>query len=194
MNTPKTIRRKRILHLAILGISLMFSAMQTQAQTRDGDEDEREENGSQFSSDLNQDNFRSDFGNDQGDRNVDYSREDRRGRENNYDIFGSGNQTPVYKFEEDQPSSNYSNNNNGGMIQGGGSMPNGQDFKQPGNTNTPSVGDPFRQGQTGVKTPRNMDAVPDNGDEPNDVPLDGGISILGLAAVAYGFRKFKTKN
>jgi hypothetical protein len=55
----------------------------------------------------------------------------------------------------------------------------------------PSVSDPFKQGQTGVKTPRNMDAVPDNGDDPNDVPLDGGISILGLAAAAYGYKRFK---
>jgi hypothetical protein len=194
MNTPKTIRRKRILHLAILGISLMFSAMQTQAQTRDGDEDEREENGSQFSSDLNQDNFRSDFGNDQGDRNVDYSREDRRGRENNYDIFGSGNQTPVYKFEEDQSTNNQSGNNVGIIISGGGASSNMGEIREGGNANMPSVSDPFKQGQTGVKTPRNMDAVPDNGDDPNDVPLDGGISILGLAAAAYGFRKFKAKN
>jgi hypothetical protein len=36
-----------------------------------------------------------------------------------------------------------------------------------------------------------MDAVPDNGDEPNDVPLDGGITILGLAAAAYGLKKYR---
>lgn len=189
MNTPKTIRRKRILHLAILGVALMFSAMQTQAQTRDGDEDERKENGSQFSSDLNQDNFRSDFGNDQGDRNVDYSREEGRGRENSYDIFGNDKEQN-YKFDEIQTQKSSGANSNGGsiMIQGpqGGNEVNPRE-----NVNMPSVSDPFKQGQTGVKTPRNMDAVPDNGDEPNDVPLDGGISILGLAAAAYGFRKFK---
>ena len=78
------------------------------------------------------------------------------------------------------------------MIQGGGgSYPNGQEFKQPGSTNSPSVVDPFKQGQTGVKTPRNIDAVPDNGDEPNDVPLDGGIGILALAASIWGVKKKK---
>jgi hypothetical protein len=197
MNTPKTIRRKRILHLAILGISLMFSAMQTQAQTRDGDEDEREENGSQFSSDLNQENFRSDFGTDNNQRSIDYSTDGQRGRgdqSNNFDIFGSNKEVPVYKFEEDQSTNNQSGNNGGIIINGGGASSNMGEIREGGNANMPSVSDPFKQGQTGVKTPRNMDAVPDNGDEPNDVPLDGGISILGLAAVAYGFRKFKTKN
>jgi hypothetical protein len=62
-----------------------------------------------------------------------------------------------------------------------------------GNANMPAVSDPFKQGQTGVKTPRNMDAVPDNGDDPNDVPLDGGILVLGLAAISYGYKKVKFK-
>jgi MYXO-CTERM domain-containing protein len=36
-----------------------------------------------------------------------------------------------------------------------------------------------------------MDAVPDNGDDPNDVPLDGGVLLLGLAGFAFGIRKKK---
>ena len=31
------------------------------------------------------------------------------------------------------------------------------------------------------------------GDEPEDVPLDGGISILAIAGAAYGYRKFSKK-
>ena len=58
----------------------------------------------------------------------------------------------------------------------------------PNNSNLPSVTDPFKQSQTGVKTPRNIEAVPDNGDEPNDVPLNNGIVILGLAAVILGLK------
>ena len=30
-------------------------------------------------------------------------------------------------------------------------------------------------------------------DEPVDVPLDGGISILAVAGAAYGFRQFRKK-
>lgn len=191
MNTPKTIRRNRILHLTILGVALMFSAMQSQAQTRDTDEDERESGTSEsqpFFNGLNQENFKSDLGT-ENQNSVDYSREDRRGKENNYDIFGNDKEQN-YKFDEIQTEQKSGANSNGGsiMIQGpqGGNEVNPRE-----NVNMPSVSDPFKQGQTGVKTPRNIDAVPDNGDEPNDVPLDGGISILGLAAAAYGFRKFK---
>jgi len=169
---------------------LFTGIIDSNAQSNEQGNDEDE-----FFNSMDRGSFNSDFGNEDNQRSIDYSRNGReRGseRSSNYDIFGSGNQTPVYKFEEEQPSSNYSNNNNGGMmIQGGGSMSTGQEFKQPGNTNTPSVGDPFRQSQTGVKNPRNIDAVPDNGDEPNDVPLDGGITILGLAAAAYGLKKYR---
>jgi hypothetical protein len=192
MRMPILKLNERFLQLFILGSILILGSLSSKAQTTGEDDND------EFFNEMDRESFKSDLGNDNNQRSIDYSNNGReRGseRSSNYDIFGSGNQTPVYKFEEEQPSSNYSNNNNGGMmIQGGGSMSNGQEFKQPGNTNTPSVGDPFRQSQTGVKNPRNIDAVPDNGDEPNDVPLDGGISILGLAAVAYGFRKFKTKN
>ena len=30
-------------------------------------------------------------------------------------------------------------------------------------------------------------------DEPQDVPLDGGICILAIAGAAYGFRQFRKK-
>jgi hypothetical protein len=43
---------------------------------------------------------------------------------------------------------------------------------QPGSTTT--LGDPF-------------------GDEPVDVPVDGGISILAIASAAYGYKKLKAK-
>ncbi|MFA9213510.1 MAG: PID-CTERM protein-sorting domain-containing protein [Candidatus Methylacidiphilales bacterium] len=31
-------------------------------------------------------------------------------------------------------------------------------------------------------------------DEPQDVPVDGGISILAIAGAAYGCKKLKSKN
>ncbi len=194
MNTPKTKQRNRILHLAIFGLTLMFSIMQTQAQTRDNDEDERESSSEAsesrpFFNGLNQENFKSDLGKDQRDKNIDYSNEESGSRENNYDIFGNDKEQN-FKFDEIQTQQNNRTNSNGGsfMIQG---PQGGNDVNPKENMNMPSVSDPFKQGQTGIKAPRNMDAVPDNGDDPNDVPLDGGISILGLAAAAYGFRKFK---
>jgi hypothetical protein len=30
-------------------------------------------------------------------------------------------------------------------------------------------------------------------DEPQDVPVDGGISLLAIAGVAYGYKKLKAK-
>ena len=30
-------------------------------------------------------------------------------------------------------------------------------------------------------------------DEPQDVPLDGGIGLLAIAGAAYGYRKFRKK-
>jgi hypothetical protein len=44
---------------------------------------------------------------------------------------------------------------------------------QPGSTTTTS-GDPF-------------------GDEPVDVPVDGGIALLAIAGAAYGFKRLKNK-
>jgi hypothetical protein len=44
---------------------------------------------------------------------------------------------------------------------------------QPGSTTTTS-GDPF-------------------GDEPVDVPMDGGIALLAIAGAAYGFKRLKNK-
>lgn len=31
------------------------------------------------------------------------------------------------------------------------------------------------------------------GDDPNDVPVDGGIAFLAVAGIAYGIRKMKSK-
>ena len=175
----------------------MFSTMQTQAQTRDNDEDEREletetSESRPFFNGLNQENFKSDLGTDQRDRNIDYSIDERRGRENNYDIFGNDKEQN-FKFDEIQPEQNNRTNSNGINIIIQGSQ-GSNDVNPKENVNMPGVSDPFKQGQTGIKAPRNIDAVPDNGDDPNDVPLDGGISILGLVATAYGFRKYKTKS
>ncbi len=46
---------------------------------------------------------------------------------------------------------------------------------QPGSTTTTTTsGDPF-------------------GDEPVDVPVDGGIALLAIAGAAYGFKRLKNK-
>ena len=192
MKMPKRRTNKRFLKFIILGISLILLGINSQAQTTDEDESD-----DVFFNDLDRESFKSDFGTDNTQRRIDYSTDGQRGRgdqSTNFDIFGSNKEVPVYKFEEERTTSNQSGNNGGIIINGGGASSNMGEFREGGNANMPSVSDPFKQGQTGVKTPRNMDAVPDNGDDPNDVPLDGGISILGLAAAAYGFRRYKTKN
>ncbi len=181
---------KQLLQIMIVGIALMIGGAQVKAQSRDSEqEDVQQDDQEHFFFFFYQENFKSDFGNDQRDRNVDYSREDRRGRENNYDIFGNDKEQN-YKFDEIQTDQKSGANSNGGsiMIQG---PQGGNDINPRENVNMPSVSDPFKQGQTGVKAPRNIDAVPDNGDEPNDVPIDGGISVLALAAAAFGLKRYR---
>jgi hypothetical protein len=183
MRMPILNINERFLQLLILGSILILGSLSASAQTTNEDDND------EFINEIDRESFKSDFGNDQRDRSIDYSREDRRVRENNYDIFGNDKEQN-YKFDEIQTEQKSGANSNGGsiMIQ---APQGGKEVNPRENVNMPSVSDPFKQGQTGVKSPRNIDAVPDNGDEPNDVPLDGGITILGLAAAAYGFRKFK---
>lgn len=174
----------RIFRGLILPMILMLS-MQVQAQTQD-DEDNEEES---FGSELGTESFSSDLKTSQGSRSIDYNNADGINRNSkSYNMYEKMDMNK-YKFEEgeeDKSNRNQTNMN----IQGGGSYNQGTpELKQPGNASIPSVVDPFKQGQTGVKAPRNMDAVPDNGDEPNDVPLDGGIGILAIAAGAWGMRK-----
>jgi hypothetical protein len=192
MKMPRYSLNKFRPFLIVFVLAFFAGILSTNAQSEE--EDEQEDG---FFNGIDKESFKSDFGTDNSQRSIDYSTDGQRGRgdqSNKFDIFGSNKEVPVYKFEEDQSTNNQSGNNGGIIINGGGSSSNMEEIREGGNANMPSVSDPFKQGQTGVKTPRNMDAVPDNGDEPNDVPLDGGISILGLAAVAFGFRKFKTKN
>ena len=191
MKMPITETKGRILKLLILSISLLLGGLSSQAQTRDEDDGDQDDG---FFNELDRESFKSDLGTDNNQRSIDYSTDGQRGRgdqSNKFDIFGSNKEAPVYKFEEDHSTNNQSGNNGGIIINGGGASSNMGEIREGGNANMPSVSDPFKQGQTGVKTPRNMDAVPDNGDDPNDVPLDGGISILGLAAAAYGYKRFK---
>lgn len=185
MNKPERRRNKRYITYIVMGIALMLGGINANAQTTEEEDDE-------FFSEISKENFKSDLGNDNDQRSIDYSSNPRNRRgEENYNIFGNDQQMPVYKFEEENPNINNNRNSNGVIIQGGGVMSNGSTPEAPNNANIPSVQDPFRQGQTGVKAPRNMDAVPDNGDEPNDVPLDGGVIVLGVAALSLGYKKLK---
>lgn len=190
MNKPKRNEGKKLFRMMLMGLTLMLTGMSVQAQNRDEETEEGDY------ADINRENFKSDFGNEQNERVIDYSRgaeRVREGRGNNYDVFGnnSNREVPVYKFEEENAGNADIRRNNagGGVVVQGGSMGEGPVMQAPGNASMPAIKDPFRQGQTGVKAPRNMDAVPDNGDEPNDVPLDGGIALLGLAALGYGMRR-----
>jgi hypothetical protein len=164
---------------------IVMLSIQVQAQTQDEDDNEEES----FGSNLGTESFSSDLKTIQGSRSIDYNNADGMNRNSkSYDMYEKMDMNK-YKFEEgveEQSSRNQTNMN----IQGGGTFNQSTpELKQPGNGSMPSVVDPFKQGQTGVKTPRNIDAVPDNGDEPNDVPLDGGIGILAIAAGAWGMRR-----
>ena len=186
MKKPEESKLRKNINFLLIAFALVLMGTNATAQTTD----EEDEDG--FFTEMDKENFKSDFGNDNNQRSIDYSEGNRSRRsDDNYNIFGKEQDMPVYKFEEENQNINGNRNSNGVMIQGGGNSSNGPIVHTPENANIPSVTDPFRQGQTGVKAPRNMDAVPDNGDDPNDVPLDGGVVILGLAATAFGYRKMK---
>jgi hypothetical protein len=94
---------KQLLQIIIVGIALMIGGSQVKAQSRDSEQkdDVQKEDQANFLSGLDQENFKSDLGKDQKDRNVDYSREEGRGKENNYDIFGN-DRGQNFKFDEIQ--------------------------------------------------------------------------------------------
>ncbi len=143
-----------------------------------------------FFDDINQSRFNSNLNNIEESRRIDYSSgSSRQSRE--FNVFGKENEISNYQFKAENENSVQGNGSNNITISSGGTweqMPS--TTSQTPNSNSPSVANPFGT-NPGVKNPRNMDAVPDNGSDPNDVPLDGGIGILAMAAAAYGLRRFK---
>ena len=181
---------KLFMVLGMLSFSYSYSIAQSTEEGEDF-EDSYEENETRFFDDMNESRFKSNFSEMDESRKIDYSRTGGGRERNDLNIFGDANDFSQYQFKEDNLSNQQSTQMNGTIISSeSGSWQQAPSVNQTPNTNAPTVSNPFGT-NPGVKTPRNMDAVPDNGDDPNDVPLDGGISILGLAAAVYGFKRYR---
>ncbi len=202
------IKYRRALLLVCLQVSLSLAikaqagiaeqieeAMNPSEQQQEDEDEDYDYNQTNSNDGLNGSRFESPFGN-SGSRSIDYSTGSRyQERE-----FWSERNKPSQNFDQyynqnsnTRPSTQY-NQGNGGIVVGGGSQPGiqGDGQQTPGQMNVPSIKDPF-QTTPGIKTPRNIDAVPDNGGDPDDVPVDGGVILLGASAIWLGRKKLLKK-
>jgi hypothetical protein len=195
MTLNKLTKNKMALILIILISTTYVSKAQTEGALIEEEEEEYYEEIKKVN-DFNVERFGSSFDQTDNSGRFDYSAtKGSKSIENrNFDIFGEEydpKYNKYYNFSENDKQAH----NPEGMFIGveNRTWQQSPNLNQTPNSNTPSVSNPFGT-NPGVKTPRNMDAVPDNGDDPNDVPLDGGILILGLAAVSFGYKKVKLEN
>ncbi len=195
MSLKNEIINKVALVLFILISSASLSKAQTEGSLIDVEEEEFHEEVEPVN-DFNVERFGSSFDQTENSGKFDYSSaKGSKSRENgNFDIFGEEydpKYNKYYNFSENDKEVH----NSEGMFIGvdNRTWQQSPNLNQTPNSNSPSVVNPFGT-NPGVKTPRNIDAVPDNDDDPNDVPLDGGILILGLAAASFGYKKVKSEN
>jgi hypothetical protein len=140
---------------------------------------------------MNQTRFKSNFNDIEESRMIIYSSgSSRQIRELN--VFGKENEFADYQFKAENGNSVQGNSSNNNTICSGSSWEQIPPTDQTPYVNSPSVANPFGT-NPGVKSPRNIDAVPDNGDDPNDVTLDGGVLVLVLTEITFGYRKVKSK-
>ena len=186
--------KKIFLIIGIVVSTISYSYSQTVYEDyQNGQEEYTEEEiveDEKFFDDINQTRFNSNLNNIEESRRIDYSSgPSRQSRE--FNVFGKENEFADYQFKAENENSVQGNRSNNMTISSGGTWEQVPlTTGQTPNSNSPSVGNPFGT-NPGVRNPRNMDAVPDNGDDPNDVPLDGGVLVLGLAGFAFGIRKMK---
>jgi hypothetical protein len=186
---------KLFMILGILTFSYSYSIAQetTEEEELENFEESYEENEPRFFDDINETRFKSNFSEIDESRKIDYSRTGGGRERNELNIFGDANDFSQYQFKDDNLSNQQSNPTNRIIFSSeSGSWQRAPSVDQTPNANAPTVSNPFGT-NPGVKTPRNMDAVPDNGDDPNDVPLDGGVLVLGLAAISYGYKRVISK-
>ncbi len=183
----KKLLTKISLIIGILLTSYSYSIAQSSDEDNSYEDESEVGEESRFFDDMNQTRFKSNFNDIEESRRIDYSSgSGRQSRE--FNVFGKENEISNYQFKAENENSVQGNGSNNITISSGGTWEQVPSTTgQTPNSNSPSVTNPFGT-NPGIKNPRNMDAVPDNGDDPNDVPLDGGILVLGLAAAAFGFR------
>ncbi len=190
-----TTKDKRILlvKLVMILILLISSNSIILAQTTDiyENEGEVEENEDpQFLNEINKERFKSNFDQVEESKRVDYSTYQSERERHELNVFGKSDAGQTYQYNNVEAPNGIRQGNNANIVIDG--VENWQQSapttQTPNSSNVPSVKNPFAVNPT-VKAPRNMDAVPDNGDDPSDIPLDGGIVILSLTAAAFGMKK-----
>jgi hypothetical protein len=184
--------------IALILIILISTAYVSKAQTEGTSiEEEEEEYYDEVKqvNDFNVERFGSSFDQTENSGRFDYSAaKGSKSRENgNFDIFGEEYDPKYYEYYNFSENDKQAQNSEGMFIGvDNRTWQQSPNLNQTPNSNSPSVTNPFGT-NPGVKTPRNMDAVPDNGNDPNDVPLDGGVLVLGLAAISYGYKRVISK-
>ncbi|MCK6611892.1 MAG: hypothetical protein L6Q78_12740 [Bacteroidia bacterium] len=204
------VKYRRALLLVCLQVSLSLAikaqagiaeqieeAMNPSEQQQEDEDDDYDYNQNNTNEGLNGKRFESSFGN-SGSRSIDYSSGSRFEQRE----FWSERNKPAQNFEQyynfNEPGNRPSNQfqqGGGSVVIGGGTQQGMQGGGQhaPGQMNMPSIKDPF-QSNPGIKAPRNIDAVPDNNGDPNDVPVDGGVLVLGATAIWLGRKKLMNKD
>lgn len=173
--------------------------MSAQAQSNndeneEADEIEEEIPEPKFFDGIENERFKSDLSNIEESRKIDYSKQNHSKNTNRFElnIFGKDGDVPKYQSVENENTPNQPYNRV--MIGSEGAYNNNINSTNPEtpNSNSSSIKNPFSTSPA-VKAPRNMDAVPDNDADPNDIPVDGGLSLLGVTAALFGYKKFQNR-
>jgi hypothetical protein len=173
--------------LCLVGLFIISASINVNAQEISSEE-ENEDDSELFFEDVNTERFGSTIGNSEGD-NTNSNSYDFKRKKSGLNIFeNKSSDFQKFQYQGDEKETQYLNNNKLSIGSDGGNNSQVAPGKADNSTFHPSVKNPYAVNPT-VKAPRNMDAVPDNGDDPSDIPLDGGIVILGLTAAAFGIKK-----
>jgi hypothetical protein len=187
------IMKKNVLKLALtltLICSSLFLFAQTEDQDQDADVDLDDQEEVDFFNSIEEERFKTNLSGRENGKigQFDYSRDYKlKSNSSNYNILEGDKNFQNLQYNKDETHSNGSNQNGRIVVGSPGSNSNsGQNPSKDLNFEMPMVHNPYSQ-NPGVKAPRNMDAVPDNGDDPSDVPLDSEILILLLSALIFGY-------
>ncbi|MFY8020543.1 MAG: hypothetical protein ACOVP1_05070 [Bacteroidia bacterium] len=166
------------------------SAQELEDEYADEEEMEYEEEivEPKFFNDMNETRFRSSFEDVEESRRVNYQINNSRRDRNDFKFFDQNIDMTKFQYQEDfTPYKNYKEDKTQ-INSENFNFQNSPNKNEP--ENIPHSFKPQINSSPKDKTP-NIDAVPDNGDDPNDVPLDGGVLVLGVAALGLGYKKYK---
>lgn len=186
-------RIKEVERIRIILMVLVFGLLSTQVYSQQTEDQDQEQDEQSFFNDMNEERFGSNY-EESASRSIDYGQTGEGRRRRDLNILSGENDFSRYQYQGEEANrggQGNGNTNSGRVIIGsqGGEWNQAPSVgNQTPNVNMPTVKNPYIE-NPGVKAPRNMDAVPDNGDDPSDVPLDGGIVMLVITALALGYQR-----